>query len=117
MVMPGQRTWIPFVGLVVLLSRDDYNQWDHALERIAVVVAVYPAAGVAIVVTRTTRPKPGDIPHGADLSLGCDTPGAFQPATRSYRVALDAFDDPGTVRYGPLDPVTLGKVIDRWEQG
>lgn len=118
MVMPGERTWRPFVGLVVLLHRDYYDQWDHAWERIGVVVSVQPAAGVAVVVTRTTHPgNAGDVPHGVDLAVGCDMPGAFQPTTRAYRVPFAAFDDPQTVRYGTLDPATLGKVIDGWEQG
>ncbi|MEO7261782.1 MAG: hypothetical protein ABI047_11080 [Jatrophihabitantaceae bacterium] len=117
MVMPGERTWRPFVGLVVRICRDYYDPYDHAWERIGVVVSVQPAAAVAVLVTRTTHPNDGDVRHGADLTLGCDLPGAFQPATRAYRVPFAAFDDPDTQRYGTLDPVTLGKVIDRWEQG
>ena len=90
---------------VVLLSRDYYDQWDHVLERIAVVVSVQPAAGVAVVVTRTTQPGGTcDVPHGANLSLGCDKPGWFQPTTRSYRVPFAVFDDPDTLRYDKLDP-------------
>ena len=117
-VMPGERTWRPYVGLVVRLCRDYYDQYDHAWDRIGVVVSVQPAAAVAVVVTRTTHPdNDRDIPHGADLTLGCDRPGAFQPATRAYRVPFAAFDDPSTLLYGPLDPDTLAKVIDRWEQG
>ncbi len=118
MVMPGERTWRPPVGLVVLLPRDYYDPWDHALERIAVVVSVQPAAGVAVVVTRTTQSGGSDdVAHGANLALGCDKPGWFQPTTRSYRVPFAAFDDPETQRYDKLDQAILNKVIEGWEQG
>ena len=118
MVMPGERLWRPPVGLVVLLSRDYYDPWDHAFERIAVVVSVQVAAGVAVVVTRTTQPGGvGDVAHGADPSVGCDKPGWFQPTTRSYRVPFAAFDDPDTVRYDILESTILNKVIEGWERG
>ena len=116
-VMPGRRLWQPPVGLVVLLPRCYYEVWDHAFERIAVVVAVQQAAGVAFVVTRTTQPaRGGDVPHGADLALGCDKPGCFQPTSRSYRVPFAAFDDPDTLLYGSLPPAVLAKVIEGWER-
>lgn len=118
MVMPGERLWRPPVGLVVRLPRDYYDPWDHAFERTAVVVAVQAAAGVAIVVTRTTRPGgTGDVAHGADPRLGCDMPGWFQPTTRSYRVPFAAFDDPDTLRYEILESAILNKVIEGWERG
>jgi len=118
MTWPGQRLWIPYVGLVSKLPRDHYDPSDPHKGRPAVVVKVMQTERACMVVTRTTEVgvvRPYDIVHQIDLSVGCDHQGWWQ-VRRDYRVLFSAFDDEDVEIYQTLDNDTLTQVLRAYEE-
>jgi hypothetical protein len=118
MTWPGQRLWRPYVGLVTVLPREYYNEFDDHGRRPTVVVRVLSVERVCIVVTRTSQlgvPHHRDIWTDKDLDLLCDRQGWWQP-WRSHRVNFAAYDDPEVGRHATMPEELLARIIYAYER-
>jgi hypothetical protein len=118
MTWPGQRMWIPYVGLVARLPREHYDPSDGHKGRPVVVIKVMSAERACTVLTRTTEVavvRHYDVAHQIDLSVGCDHQGWWQ-VRRAYRVLFSAFEDEDVEIYQRLDDDTLTRVLRAYEE-
>ena len=119
MTWPGLRPWQPYLGLVVWLPRDYYDEHDTHAGRPTVVVRVLQIERTCIVVTRTSQTGSkhrDDIFHPADPALTCcDEPGLWQP-WRWHRVAFGAYDDDELDELEKMDELLLTRIIDAYER-
>ncbi len=119
MTWPGLRRWRPYVGLVVRLPRDYYDEHDGHAGRPTVVVKVIQVERACIVVPRTSQlgsKHRDDIFHPADPALSCcDQPGLWQP-WRSHRVDFAAYDDDELDEFETMDQGLLSRIIEAYER-
>lgn len=106
--MPGRR---PQVQTTYYMPCDLYDETDYA-DHPVLVVGLDPAARMALVVTRTTKPHakgPKAVPHAPDSDLDLDSMGWWR-LHRVHRVPWVAFDDPDVEVRGRLDDATWERV-------
>jgi hypothetical protein len=114
-VTAADDTYLPELGIVYWVRTriywSDYTTKDPKEHRPVVVVEIPTSPHSRIgIFTRTTKLRTGGVRHAVAPELGLTRRGVF---SRYVTVAQELWTRADTRKVGPIDEITLRKVLDR----
>lgn len=114
-MIAADEAYLPELGVIYWVRTriywSDYTTKDPKEHRPVVVVEVpTPPHGRIGIFTRTTKLRARGVPHAIAPELGLTKGGVF---SRYVTVAQELWTRADTRKVGPLDEITLRKVLDR----